>query len=81
MRIKEVKKGEAEINRGLVMMSVEGSLIGVESVQEILIDKGWGDTSCMDEIGDGVFALYFIVDRCEVTTFRADFKKAKNSLK
>lgn len=80
MRIKEIKKGEAEIKRGLVMMSIEGSLSEVEAMQASLKEAGWKDSDCLDEIEDEVYALYFVMDRDEVTGFKKSFKEAKKNI-
>lgn len=80
MRIKEIKKGEAEIKRGQVLMSVEGSLKDVEAVQVILKEEGYEDTACLDEIEDEIYALYFVMERNEVSNFKAAFKKAKKEV-
>lgn len=77
MRIKEIKKGTAEIKRGHVLMSVEGPIEGVEAVQAIMKSAGWEDSSCIDEIEDGVYSLTYVVDRNEVADLKAEFKRAK----
>lgn len=80
MRIKEIKKGQAEIERGQVLMSVEGSLEEVEAVQIILNEQGYKDSACLDEIEDEVYALYFVMERSEVANFKSAFKKAKKEV-
>lgn len=77
MRIKENKKGTAEIERGLVMMSIEGNREEVEAAQGKMNAAGWKDTDCMDEIEDEVYAVYFVVERSEVAALKAEFKIVK----
>lgn len=79
MRIKENKKGTAEIERGLVMMSIEGSREEVEAAQVKMKAAGWKDTNCMDEIEDEVYAVYFVVERSEVVALKAEFKIVKSA--
>ncbi|HCI6749264.1 TPA: hypothetical protein NPP60_004933 [Klebsiella variicola subsp. variicola] len=82
MKVAEIKKGTAEIKRGLVMMAVEGAEERCEKIVADLNDQGYPDTSCQEE-GDneGDIVIYFVIDRLEVANFRAAFRAAKAQYK
>ncbi|VGQ11584.1 hypothetical protein SB5439_04969 [Klebsiella variicola] len=83
MKVQEIKKGAADIKRGLVMMAIEGEESRCEKLAKHMYTAyGYRDTSCADE-GDkeGDLVIYFVIDRDEVEHFRASFKAAKKEIK
>ena len=83
MKVAELKKGTAEIKRGLVMMYIEGEASRCEEISKHMhTEYGYKDTDCADEgKKEGDLAIYFIIDRDEVEHFRASFKAAKKEIK
>jgi uncharacterized protein YebE (UPF0316 family) len=77
----EVKKGELEIQRGMVMMAIEGDEPDVMKVARELKSAGYGFTDCAEESDDGErYVVFFVVDRRDIKLFRADYRTAKAAL-
>jgi len=78
MKAYEVKKDQAEIARGRVMMAVEGCPAAVERITAELEMNGYNSTKCSD-IGDkdGEVIEYFMIARCDKQDFMATYKAAK----
>ena len=77
MKAYEVKKGEAEIKRGRVMMAIEGEEAKVNEIDEVMAQM-FG--SCdVEEEGDkeGEIVVYFMIDRSEKKDFMNEYKKLK----
>ena len=80
MRVYEVPKGESGIRHGLVMMAVEGVEDVVQGVAQGLEASGFPSTACSD-YGDkmGEVIEYFMVNRSEVSEFKAIFRHLKQT--
>jgi len=74
----EVKKGDAEIKRGLVMMAIEGPSELVETISKALEAEGYASTKCSDEgDNDGEIIEYFMISRTNKADFMHTYKTAK----
>lgn len=81
MILTEVKKGELNIQRGMVMMAIEGEEPDVMKVARKLKSAGYGFTDCAEESEDGQrYVVFFVVDRRDIKPFRADYRAAKAAL-
>ena len=80
MKIFEVAKAEAEIQRGLIIIAIEGPQAKVESVSKI-ISQTYPSTNCSD-MGDkeGSVIDYFCINRSDKQHFVSLYKAAKNSV-
>ncbi len=78
MNLTEIKKGDADIKRGNVMMAIEGAESKVMVMVRSLEAAGYPFTNCAEESDDGEgIVVFFVVDRRDVQQFRADYKAAK----
>lgn len=78
MNITEIKKGEADIKRGKVLMAIEGEEQKVMSVVKSLKGLGYEFTDCAEESQCGeLIVVFFVVDRLDVKAFRADYRANK----
>ena len=78
MKVTEIKKGEADIQRGKVLMAIEGEEYKVMSVVKALKALGYEFTDCAEESECGeLIVVFFVVDRLDVKAFRADYKANK----
>ena len=77
MKAYEVKKGEAEIKRGMVMMAIEGEESKVNRIDKEL--SKLFDGCDYEEEGDkeGEIVVFFMVDRSEKKYFMDLYKKLK----
>jgi len=82
MKLYEIKKGEAEISRGLVMMCLEGVPEEVRVVRVALEGMGYASTECTED-GDieGEVAEFFMVRRGDLADFRWHYKDLKREIK
>lgn len=81
MNLKEMKKGDLDMQRGMVMMAIEGEESDVMKVARNLKSAGYAFTDCAEESEDGErFVVFFVVDRSDIKPFRADYRTAKASL-
>jgi uncharacterized protein YebE (UPF0316 family) len=77
----EVKKGELDIQRGMVMIAIEGDESDVMKVAQNLKSAGYACTDCAEESEDGErYVVFFMVDRRDIKPFRADYRTAKAAL-
>ena len=78
MKLVEIKKGEADIKRGQVMMAVEGQEDQVMAMVRSLKAAGHEFSDCAEESDDGEgLVAFFMIDRRDVKAFKADYKAAK----
>ena len=81
MILAEVKKGDLDIQRGMVMMAIEGEESDVMKVTRNLKSAGYAFTDCAEESEDGErYVVFFVVDRRDIKPFRADYMSAKAAL-
>jgi len=81
MILTEVKKGDLDIQRGMVMMAIEGEESDVMKVARNLKSVGYSFTDCAEESEDGErYVVFFVVDRRDIKPFRADYRTAKKAL-
>jgi hypothetical protein len=78
MHTTEVKKGEAEIKRGLVMMAIEGTRDQLDAIEQLI---SYPSTKCRDKLCDDVFADYYVIRRHQKIDFVAEYKSAKKIIK
>jgi hypothetical protein len=78
MHITEVKKGEAEIKRGLVMMAIEGTREQLDTIEKLV---SYPSTQCRDEVDGDIFADYYMIRRNQKIDFVAEYKAAKKIIK
>jgi hypothetical protein len=78
MKAYEIKKGEADIPRGRVMMAVEGIESAVAAIVEAMRREGYPSTQCAD-VGDadGEIVEYFMIARANKSDFMAAYKLHK----
>ncbi len=74
MRAVEVKKSDAEIQRGLVMMAIEATQDQLDSIENMM---SYPSTKCRDDVVDVIFADYYVIKRHEKSDFVAEYKVAK----
>ena len=68
MNLTEIKKGEADIQRGKVLMTLVKTLKGL----------GYEFTDCAEESECGeLIVVFFVVDRLDVKDFRVAYKANK----
>lgn len=81
MKAYEVAKMEAEIQRGKVMMAIEGVADSVNVVSAAMKEAGYPNTQC-SEIGDadGEIIDYFMISRSDKSDFMANYKKYKKAV-
>lgn len=80
MKVYEIKKGEAEIQRGRVLMAIEGPESQIEAVEAKLVEADFDSTDCAEDGDkDGDMVIFFVVDRWDIKAFREEFKKAKKA--
>ena len=78
MRVQEVKKCQAEIKRGLVMMAIEGSEQKLDTVERMI---SYTSTKCRDAFDTDMFADYYMIRRDQKSDFMAEYKRIKITLK
>lgn len=79
MKIYEVKKGEADIRHGLVMMAIEGSESAIQALSIGLEYSGFSSTRCADPSDkDGWIIEYFMVRRSDLPEFKINFSVLKS---
>ena len=77
MRAYEVAKNGAEIQRGLIMMAIDGPESEVRQVEKIL-DAQFENTMCEEEGARGEeLSITYSIDRADKADFMAAFKAAK----
>ena len=78
MKLTEVPKHEADIQRGKVLMALEGSTDAVEALVEALKAEGYPSTQCAD-VGDneGEIIEYFVIQRQNLADFKQTYKTLK----
>ena len=78
MNLTEIKKGEADIQRGKVLMAIEGEEQKVMTLVKTLKGLGYEFTDCAEESECGeLIVVFFIVDRLDVKDFRVAYKANK----
>jgi hypothetical protein len=80
LRISEIKKNNADIRRGLVLMAIEGPTAQVAAIAAQLQSAGYPSTNC-SEVGDndGEMVEFFSISRADKADFTAQYKLAKAS--
>jgi hypothetical protein len=78
MKAYEIKKSGADIQRGRVLMAIEGSADSVAIIADMLADDGYPSTQCA-ESGDkeGEIVEFFVISRSD----KADFLQAYKLIK
>lgn len=78
MKVYEVKKGETDIERGRVMMAIEGTESKVQLIVELMKNEGYYSTQCA-EYGDkdGELIEYFMISRADKSDFLKTYKNFK----
>lgn len=78
MKAYEVKKGDVEMDRGRIMMAIEGEQHCVEQIVEAMKSEGYYSTQC-SEYGDkdGDMIEYFIIGRGNKNDFVQTYKSFK----
>jgi hypothetical protein len=81
MKAYEVKKGQAEIPHGRVMMAVEGIASHVEAIASMMAVDGYQSTQCSD-MGDneGEVVEYFMIARTDKVDFMNTYKTHKKTI-
>ena len=82
MRLYEIRKGEVEIRRGLVMMCLEGIPEEVRVIRCALESMGYPSTECTEE-GDveGEVAEFFMIRRSDLPSFRWSYRDLKREIR
>jgi len=78
MKAYEVSKNKADIQRGRVMMAIEGATSAVEAISKALETEGYISTNCADT-GDneGEIIEYFMISRADKSGFMSAYKLNK----
>jgi len=78
MKAYEIKKGEADIPRGRVMMAIEGAENAVAAIVGAMRKEGYYSTQCAD-VGDadGEIVEYFMIARADKSDFMSTYKLHK----
>ena len=78
MKAYEVKKGDVEIQRGRVMMAIEGAEDAVATLTKAMSFNGYASTQCA-EYGDkdGEIIEYFMIARTDKADFMSTYKANK----
>lgn len=79
MKVYEIKDG-SEV-RGQVMMGIDGTPEQMEKICEHMNPEFDSCDYEEDAEKDGEVSQYWIVSRCDVPYFRAEFKKIKQQIK
>lgn len=81
MKSYEIKKGEADIRRGLVLMAIEGAQDEIRVVRCGLESSGFPSTDC-GEYGDkeGDIVEFFMVRRSDLPEFKMHFRSLKHEV-
>lgn len=78
MNLTEIKKGQTDIQRGKVLMAIEGQEQQVMVVVQALKALGYEFTDCAEESECGeLIVVFFVVDRLDVKDFRMAYKASK----
>ncbi len=74
MRAVEVKKSDADIPRGTVLMAIEGTNDQLDAIEKLM---SYPSTKCRDEVNENVFADYYVIKRCQKSDFVTEYKIIK----
>lgn len=78
MNLTEIKKGQTDIQRGKVLMAIEGQEQQVMVVVQALKALGYEFTDYAEESECGeLIVVFFVVDRLDVKDFRMAYKASK----
>jgi hypothetical protein len=82
MKAYEITKQAADIQRGRVLMAIEGEASAVEIMSGLLSADGYTSTQCA-EIGDkeGEIIEFFVISRSDKSDFMQVYKSLKKGKK
>ncbi len=81
MRAYEVPKHNSAIQRGRVMMAIEGNAYRLQLLSTAMVENGFPSTQCADTGDkDGEIIEYFIISRADKKDFMSTYKLNKKDI-